>query len=70
MEITYHSSMKGKKFYRVLKGNGVAIFLGTMGECRRFLKVHQEKVKKHFAKSSHKPQELLELLTSDFGAGR
>ncbi len=62
LEIKYHSSSKGKKFYRVLRSNGHSIFLGTLGECRRFSKVHLEKVRKHFAKSLDLPREIDDLI--------
>jgi len=51
MEIRYHCSMKGKKFYKVRRSAGKEIFLGTMGECKRFIKVHKEKVSKHLSKN-------------------
>ncbi len=66
MELKYHSSLRGKKFYQVEKGHGNFIFLGTLGECRRFMKVHREKVRKHFSKSRSIPSGLVELLGADF----
>jgi len=62
MDIRYHTKLKGKKFYEVLTPCGKVIFLGTHGECRRFLNIHREKVRRHFARSRHLPNEVIRLL--------
>ena len=51
LEIRFHCSLKGKKFYKVRLADGKEVFLGTLGECRRFIKVHKEKVNKHLARN-------------------
>lgn len=62
MEIKYHCSLKGKKFYKVRLPAGKEIFLGTMGECKRFIKVHKEKVNKHLNKNHVVADEKLDVL--------
>ena len=41
-DLRFYGTWRGKKIYRVLK-DGRAIFTGTKGECRRFLRLHEEK---------------------------
>lgn len=43
MIIRYHSSMRGVRYYQVLEGED-DIFMGTLGECNRFISIHSEKV--------------------------
>jgi hypothetical protein len=65
MEISYYGSVKGKKLYKVLKLNGNQVFLGTLGECKRFIKVHREKVKKHYSKNRLSKEDALDLLGNE-----
>ena len=65
MDIKYHCSIKGKKFYKVQKLNGIEVFLGTLGECRRFIKVHREKVRKHFSKNRLSKEDAFDLLGNE-----
>jgi hypothetical protein len=62
MEIKFHCNLKGKKFYKVRKVNGLEVFLGTIGECKRFIRVHREKVRKHFAKNRLGREDSLDLV--------
>ena len=62
MEIKFHGNLKGKKFYKVRKVNGTEVFLGTIGECKRFIKVHREKVRKHFSKNRIGRDDSLDLI--------
>ena len=43
MELVFKSLQRGKKFYAV-RLNGRELFIGTPGECERFLAIHDRKV--------------------------
>ncbi len=43
MIIKYALSMQGVRFYQVFEGDD-DIFMGTLGECKRFISIHNEKV--------------------------
>ena len=43
MIIRYTQSMQGVRYYEVLE-DGDDIFTGTLGECNRFIKIHNSKV--------------------------
>jgi hypothetical protein len=43
MEVLFLCLQNGKKFYSV-RLNGEEIFVGTRGECDRFLEIHNRKV--------------------------
>lgn len=43
MTIRYKTSMKGVRYYEVI-AKGDEIFMGTLGECKRFISIHNEKV--------------------------
>ncbi len=43
MVIKYTTSMHGVRFYQVFE-DGDDIFMGTLGECKRFISIHNEKV--------------------------
>jgi len=65
MDIEYYGCLEGQKFYEVKRGNGKAIFLGTMGECRRFIQIRREKVRKHLAQCEVLSEEVLDLLVRE-----
>lgn len=47
MEIRFECIYEGKSLYQVIRENAdAALFTGTMAQCRRFLEVYQEKVRK------------------------
>ncbi len=48
MIIRYLKSMRGVRYYVVLE-RGEDVFMGTLGECKRFALVHNEKVLNHQA---------------------
>lgn len=43
MIIRYNTSMRGVRYYQVFEF-GDDIFMGTLGECKRFIGIHSEKV--------------------------
>jgi hypothetical protein len=43
MDVVFLCIQGGKSFYRVVL-NGQEIFVGTRGECTRFIEIHNEKV--------------------------
>ena len=43
MIIRYATAMQGVRYYQVIK-DGEDIFMGTMGECKRFISIHNQKV--------------------------
>ena len=43
MIIRYDTSIRGVRYYQVLESED-EVFMGTMGECKRFLAIHNEKV--------------------------
>ena len=43
MVIKYSDSMRGVRYYQVIE-DGDDIFMGTLGECKRFIAIHNEKV--------------------------
>jgi hypothetical protein len=43
MEVRFLCLQNGRKYYCVAL-NGEQIFVGTRGECARFMKIHDEKV--------------------------
>jgi len=43
MVIQYTDSMRGVRYYQVME-DGDDIFMGTLGECKRFIAIHNEKV--------------------------
>ena len=47
MEIRFNSIHSGIKFYEVVL-HGEKLFVGTTGECKRFIKIHNEKVGRVF----------------------
>jgi hypothetical protein len=46
MIIRYLKSNRGVRFYSVLE-HGEDVFMGTLGECKRFVLIHNEKVMRH-----------------------
>jgi hypothetical protein len=45
MDIRFYGTWHGRKLYRVLR-DGTPLFTGSMGECRRYTRLHQEKREK------------------------
>jgi hypothetical protein len=45
MRIQFHCFHEAKTYYDVV-GGGEAMFCGTRGECRRFIALHNEKVRR------------------------
>ena len=43
MIIRYCDSLRGVRFYQVVE-KGFEIFMGTLGECKRFIAIHNEKL--------------------------
>ena len=43
MIIKYALSMQGVRYYQVFEAED-DIFMGTLGECKRFISIHNEKV--------------------------
>jgi hypothetical protein len=43
MTIRYKDSLKGVRYYEVIS-DGDEIFMGTLGECKRFISIHNEKL--------------------------
>ncbi len=43
MIIRYFDSMKGVRYYQVFL-QGEEVFMGTLGECKRYIVIHNEKV--------------------------
>lgn len=46
MIIRYHKSVRGVRYYAVLQ-HGEDVFSGTLGECKRFVLIHNEKLMRH-----------------------
>lgn len=43
MIIRFTTAMQGVRYYQVLE-DGDDIFMGTLGECKRFISIHNQKV--------------------------
>ncbi|MEE9392227.1 MAG: hypothetical protein V3W41_06955 [Planctomycetota bacterium] len=43
MVIRYNTSIKGVRYYEVVNQDD-DIFTGTLGECKRFISIHNEKI--------------------------
>ena len=43
MIIRYSTSIKGVRYYEVMDQDD-QIFVGTLGECKRFISIHNEKL--------------------------
>ncbi|MCA9321806.1 MAG: hypothetical protein KDB53_13775 [Planctomycetes bacterium] len=43
MIIKYSRAIRGIRFYQVIEG-GDDIFMGTLGECKRFITIHNQKI--------------------------
>jgi len=65
MEISFYGNIKGKKLHKVLRPNGSEVFLGTLGECRRFIKIHREKLKKQYSKNRLAKEDSVDLLGNE-----
>jgi hypothetical protein len=55
MEIVFLCLQNGRKFYSV-RLNGQEIFVGTQGECDRFLEIHNRKVDEERVEHSRTPR--------------
>lgn len=46
MEILFDSHSEGKRIYKVRSEENDQLFMGTHGQCQRFIEVYKEKVMK------------------------
>jgi len=53
--IQFHRVYKGKKYYKIFL-YGREVFCGTRGECQRFIKVHNEKVRREIGRNKPIPK--------------
>lgn len=63
METRFFKYYKGKRYYQVFRNEVEEIFTGTACECRRYLKVHREKVKKYQARDQRRGGKNIYVLT-------
>lgn len=54
-DVRFYGTWRGRRIYRVLR-DGRPLFTGTVGECRRYLALHAEKVRKDLASSGTVPR--------------
>lgn len=55
MDILFHCIQDGHKLYRVVR-NGRQIFVGTEGECDRFVEIHNQKVAQEQLEQARTPR--------------